>query len=424
LQFHILSFEGPDSYAQAGGIASRVTGLAQALADTGLETHLWFVGDPELPGHETRDFLQLHRWCQWISRYHTAGVYDGEEGKRADYAASLPPYLCQDMLLPHLLGGGQAAILAEEWHTVDAVLHLDWRLRQAGVRQQVTMFWNANNTFSFDRIDWGRLAQAAVITTVSRYMKHLMWGLGVNPLVIPNGLSAEVFVPPEPAAATAFRARLKGRTVVSKMARFDPDKRWLLTIDTVGAMKRAGWRPLLIARGGVEAHGAEVLSTARARGLRVVERALGEPGVPSLLHAVSGMDDADIVSLRSPVDPHSRQLLFHSSDAVLANSGREPFGLVGLETMAAGGLACTGCSGEDYAIAGHNALVLETDDPQEFVGLFGILRAHPCQERAIRRAALVTAQEYQWTEILRRVLLPRVHSLALPRFPLSARRVA
>jgi glycosyltransferase involved in cell wall biosynthesis len=189
-------------------------------------------------------------------------------------------------------------------------------------------------------------------------------------------------------------------------------------------MKRAGWRPLLIARGGVEAHGAEVLSTARARGLRVVERALHEPGVPSLLHAVSGMDDADIVSLGSPVDPQSRQLLFHSSDAVLANSGREPFGLVGLETMAAGGLACTGCSGEDYAIAGHNALVLETDDPQEFVGLFGILRAHPCQERAIRRAALVTAQEYQWTEILRRVLLPRVHSLALPPLPLSARRVA
>src|ERR671914_2243512 len=98
MQFHMLSLEGPDPYAQAGGIATRVSGLAQALADTGFETHLWFVGDPELPGHETCDFLQLHRWCQWISRYHPAGVYDGEEGKRADYAASLPPYLCQDVL--------------------------------------------------------------------------------------------------------------------------------------------------------------------------------------------------------------------------------------------------------------------------------------------------------------------------------------
>jgi hypothetical protein len=106
VQFHVLAFEGPDAYAQAGGIATRVTGLTQALATAGLDTHLWFVGDPELPGHETRDHLQLHRWCQWISRYHPGGVYDGEEGKHADYATSLPPYLCQEVLLPHLRQGG------------------------------------------------------------------------------------------------------------------------------------------------------------------------------------------------------------------------------------------------------------------------------------------------------------------------------
>jgi glycosyltransferase involved in cell wall biosynthesis len=414
MQFHILSFEGPDPYAQAGGIATRVSGLAQALADAGFETHLWFVGDPELPGHETRDFLQLHRWCQWISRYHPAGVYDGEEGKRADYAASLPPYLCQDVLLPHLFGGGQAAILAEEWHTVDAVLHLDWLLQQAGVRQQVTILWNANNTFAFERIDWGRLAQAAVITTVSRYMKHLMWGLGINPLVIPNGLAAEAFVPPAREAVAVFRSQLQERTVVSKIARWDPDKRWLLAIDTVGAMKQAGWQPLLIARGGVEAHGAEVLAMAAARGLRVVERAFPQPGMGGLLHAVTSVDDADIISLRSPVDPQSRQLLFRSSHAVLANSGREPFGLVGLETMAAGGVACTGCSGEDYAMPGCNALVLETTDPQEFLSLFGELRAHPAKERALRRAGRATARQYRWSEIVQRILVPRVHCLSAP----------
>ena len=92
MQVHILSFEGPDTYARAGGLATRVTGLAAALAAAGCETHLWFIGDPALPGHETRGRLRLHRWCQWISRYHPAGVYDGEEGKHADYAASLPPF--------------------------------------------------------------------------------------------------------------------------------------------------------------------------------------------------------------------------------------------------------------------------------------------------------------------------------------------
>ena len=110
----------------------------------------------------------MHRWCQWISHYHPAGVYDGEEGKRADYAASLPPFLLREVLLRHLQRGRGAVVLAEEWHTVDAVLHLDWLLRNAEVRDKVTIFWNANNTFSFDRIRWDRLAAAAVITTVSR----------------------------------------------------------------------------------------------------------------------------------------------------------------------------------------------------------------------------------------------------------------
>jgi len=180
VQFHILSFEGPDAYARAGGIASRVTGLSQTLAKAGFATHLWFVGDPAIPGHETYGQLHLHRWCQWISQYHPAGVYDGEEGKQDDYSASLPPFLLREVLLPHLRHGRHAVILAEEWHTVHAVLHLDLLLREAGVRQQVTILWNANNTFAFTRIDWQRLAAAAVITTVSRYMKHLMRGLGLT----------------------------------------------------------------------------------------------------------------------------------------------------------------------------------------------------------------------------------------------------
>jgi hypothetical protein len=114
MQFHILSFEGPDEYARAGGIASRITGLSQALAAAGFETHLWFVGDPYLPGHETHGQLRLHRWCQWISQHHPAGVYDGEEGKRADYAASLPPFLCREVLLPLRLGAiGQTTVQGE-----------------------------------------------------------------------------------------------------------------------------------------------------------------------------------------------------------------------------------------------------------------------------------------------------------------------
>lgn len=412
MQFHVLSFEGPDTYACAGGLASRITGLVHTLSEAGYETHLWFVGDPHLPGHEILDRLELHRWCQWISQYHPGGVYDGEQGKRADYAASLPPFLCQEVLLPYLQQGKRAVILAEEWHTVDAVLHLDWLLRNAGMRHQVTILWNANNTFAFEHINWGRLAEAAIITTVSRYMKHLMQDLGVNPLVIPNGLSADTLLPPEREVVATFRAQVRGRTVVSKVARWDPNKRWLLAIDTVGAMKRVGWQPLLIARGGVEPYGAEVLAAAAASGLRVIDRRLPKRGAGGLLHALEGLEGVDILNLCSPLDSESRLVLLHSSAAVLANSQHEPFGLVGLETMAAGGVACIGYTGEDYAVPGHNALALETNDPQEFLDLFGTLRVNPSLERALRRAGRATAQHYTWSQVIRRTLLPRLGLIA------------
>jgi len=409
VQFHILSFEGPDPYSRAGGLATRADGLSRTLADLGFDTHLWFVGDPSLPGHEENGQLHLHRWSQWISRYHPGGVYDGEWGKHEDYSRSLPPYLVEKVLLPAVRRGERAVVLAEEWHTVHSVMHLDWLLRCRGIRDRVTLLWNANNSFGFERIDWHRLAGAAVVTTVSRYMKHEMAPLGVEALVVPNGLPGDAFEPVPGAACAALRRRFRDRTVLFKMARWDPDKRWLGAVEIVAAMKQAGWRPLLIARGGAEAHGREVLHAMAAHGLRRIDRVWRTPGVDGIVDALRDVPpDVDVVNLLSHVDADARRLLFRSSDAVLANSGREPFGLVGLEAMAAGGLACTGCTGEDYALPGQNALVLETGEPEEFIGMFSALRAAPVRTRAIRQAARSTAKRFTWHAIVEHVLLPRV----------------
>jgi glycosyltransferase involved in cell wall biosynthesis len=408
MQFHVLSFEGPDPYARVGGLATRIEGLIETLAELGFETHLWFVGDPDQPGHEERGLLHLHRWAQWMSRYHPGGVYDGELGKTAEFARTLPPHMMREYLRPHLSDGGRAVILAEEWQTVDAVLCLDWLLRDAGVRDQASILWNANNTFGFERIRWDRLSEAAVITTVSRYMKHQMRSECSNALVIPNGLAADAFDPPDKPAVQELRRRFRSRTLLAKMARWDPDKRWLEAVETVAEMKRRDWRPLLIARGGTEPHGREVLARARARGLRVIDRTWTTPGVAGLLEALQDIDDADVVNLLSHVDPESRRTLFRGTAAVLANSEHEPFGLVGLETMAAGGVACTGCSGEDYAVAGQNALVLETGDPREFLALFERLRSNPAEASALRRSGRSTAQQYAWPAVTQRVLLPRI----------------
>ena len=408
MQFHILSFEGPDSYSRAGGLATRVDGLSETLASLGFETHLWFVGDPDLPGWEQHGQLHLHRWCQWVSRHHPAHVYDGELGKKAEYNASLPPFMLREVLLPHVQKGGRAVVLAEEWQTVDSVLNLHWLLRYQGVRDQVTMLWNANNTFGFEQIPWPELQAAARITTVSRYMKHRMSEWGVEASVIPNGLGFEAFDAPPRGAVAALRNHHRDRTVLSKMARWDPDKRWLETVSLLSEMKRQDWRPLLLARGGAEEHGEEVLRAAHAQGLNIVDREWAKPGSQGLMSAVRDVGDADIVNLRSHVDPEARRVLFRSSDAVMANSGHEPFGLVGLEAMAAGGITCTGCSGEDYAVPGQNALVLETGEPGEFMSLYSRLRGRADEMRRLRRAGQATARRYAWPNVAQSVLLPRV----------------
>ncbi len=421
MQCHLLSFEGPDAYARVGGLATRVEGLCEALTGLGFETHLWFVGDPALPGHERRGELHLHRWCQWLSRYHPAGVYDGDDAKRSDYAASLAPYLCRELLLPHLRAGGRSLVLAEEWQTAHAVLHLHGLLQHEGLRPQVRMLWNANNTFGFHRVPWAGLTGAALITTVSRYMKQRMQELAVEAVVIPNGLPPDAFDPPDRAVVAALRARFRGRALLAKMARWHPDKRWLETLEAIDEMKRERWRPLLLARGGSEPHGTDVLRAAAARGLTVVDRAWTQPGAQGLLEALEDTERADVVNLRSYVDPNARRALFRGVDAVLANSHHEPFGLVGLEAMASGGVACTGCSGEDYAVAGHNAIVLQTGEPRELLTHFGRLRAHPDEARELRRAGRTTARRYAWSRVVNRNLLPRVGVPEAPAPQLRAR---
>jgi glycosyltransferase involved in cell wall biosynthesis len=199
--------------------------------------------------------------------------------------------------------------------------------------------------------------------------------------------------------------------VLVKIARWDPDKAWLYAVEGVRELKRAGLRPLLVSRGGAEAHGAEVRAAARAAGLRWIDRS----GPASLPHALAGLHEADVVSLGFPLDSATCRVLYRAADAVLANSRFEPFGLVGLEAMAAGGVACVGLTGEDYTLPGRNALVLQTEDPHELVAVVERLRGHPEEEHALRATARRTAKTFAWSEVVSRVLLPRVELLRSPR---------
>lgn len=118
-------------------------------------------------------------------------MYDGEEGKLYDWNQSLPAWL-EEHLLPALMGTYRpVVVIGEEWHTSWSIVRLSRRAEAKGWGGHVRFFWNANNTFGFERVPWRELNETATITTVSRFMKQNMWRVGVDPHVIPNGIAAQ-----------------------------------------------------------------------------------------------------------------------------------------------------------------------------------------------------------------------------------------
>jgi glycosyltransferase involved in cell wall biosynthesis len=115
--------------------------------------------------------------------------------------------------------------------------------------------------------------------------------------------------------------------------------------------------------------------------------------------------DVDVINFTSFISDPMVLLVYAACDAVLANSGHEPFGLVGLEVMAAGGLAVTGSTGEDYADAYRNAIVLETSDPVELVTGLALLKERPKLAASMRRQGRATARTYVWEKVIDELLL-------------------
>lgn len=123
------------------------------------------------------------------------------------------------------------------------------------------------------------------------------------------------------------------------------------------------------------------------------------------VHAMSeAAREADILNLRFFISDDLKRALYASADAVLANSGHEPFGLVGLEVMGAGGIAVVGATGEDYAISLQNCISIETDDAEELAGAIRHLMAHPQWLAPIREEARRTANLFTWNRVIGNLL--------------------
>jgi glycosyltransferase involved in cell wall biosynthesis len=155
--------------------------------------------------------------------------------------------------------------------------------------------------------------------------------------------------------------------------------------------------------------GSGLQSSAGGRGLRSTEvhsaAALFDQ-LPTLLS-----DGYSVIDLRFAVSEDAAASLYEASDGVLANSVSEPFGLVGLEAMAAGGVVYTGGTGEDYAVSGRNAVVLETLDASEIADRSEELASDPRRVARIRRAARITARQFTW-DLVSAMLLEKAGQLA------------
>lgn len=411
VRFVTIAFEGPDPCSHAGGLAVRVTNLTAALAASGAAVDHFFIGDPRLPPTERRAGVTLHRNCQAItaspSGTELVPVYGEEERKIEDLCLTLPDSVAS-LVASDAAAGVSTVVLAEEWQTVWPLIAIHDRLVERGQRESVKLAWTANNRYGFERIDFGRLANAATIMTISRSMKQLMWGVGVNPLVVPNGLPDAAYAPVPEQAWTGLRAAVGPRPLLVKVGRWDPDKRWLMAIDAVARLRDRGDEAVLLARGwdggaGGAAHYDELRRFAAAQDLAwTVCSHVAELGPATHLGPSRG---AGVVEIAAPIDGAPLRTLYRAADAVLANSGFEPFGLVGLEAMAAAGIVITGSTGEEYVSPYRNGFALDTAESHEIVRCLDWLARDTRRAPALRAAARETALGYRWLSISERLFL-------------------
>ena len=396
----ILSFEGPDRYALIGGLGTRVTQLARALGAAGHDVQLFFVGDPNAePVEATDPGVTLRRWSQHISRTHARNAYDGEPAKVHDWETSLPGWIVDELVTPARERGERVLVICEEWQTANVAIAIDRTARERGVRSALTLMWNANNTYGFEKIHWPTLMRAAAVTAVSKYMKFELAQWGVFALVIPNGIDPALLRGADRDQTAALRAAFGERPTYVKVGRFDPDKNWLQAVDAIAELHAEGIDARLVVRGGKEPYGDVVMGRARDRHL-AVERLAYEGSDWAEFARLLTVVEAPIVHVRAFLDESTLYALYAAADAVLANSGKEPFGLVGLEVMAAGGIAVCGATGEEYAEPFVNAIVCDTADGRELATYLKALFNDPPLARSLRANGAETATRYTWDNAL------------------------
>jgi glycosyltransferase involved in cell wall biosynthesis len=400
IEFVVLSFEGPDLYSLVGGLGVRVTELTRMMSEMGYSTRLFFVGDPEEPDYQVENGrLHFHRWSRWLSRRYPEGVYHGEVAKVEDYQKSLPEYLVSKVIATNAEAGVLTVVLGEDWHTAGAMSRTAELLQQEGLADNALLFWNANNVFGFEAIDFTRLAKATQLLTISRYMKERMKSLDLKTQVIGNGIPPRFWSRVDKSTGAELK-EIFPDVLLTKIGRYHSDKRWLMAVESMKCLQEMGLSPTMLVRGGRESHGQVVRDKATELGLKWARLSPPSSDRQTVLDTLNEHKGADILELDFFVPEKLLRTLYWTSNAVLANSSHEPFGLVGLEVMACGGVAVTGSTGEEYVHHFHNGITLSSDDPREIAVYVRELAARPETSRDLRRHGKITAKRFSWETVV------------------------
>ncbi len=106
---------------------------------------------------------------------------------------------------PRTRAGEHVLVICEEWQTANVAIAIDRLARERNVRGALTLMWNANNTYGFEKVHWPTLTRAAAVTCVSKYMKFELAQWNVHALVIPNGIDEALLVGADAEQTAAFR---------------------------------------------------------------------------------------------------------------------------------------------------------------------------------------------------------------------------
>jgi glycosyltransferase involved in cell wall biosynthesis len=416
--FVVLCFEGPDDYSMAGGLGDRINHLTNSLADIGFVVHHMFIGDPWMDGVELRKDgrLILHRWCQWISEIHRGGVYDGERWKFDDFTKSAPPFVVQDLVHPAVSAGKQVVILGEEWQTANAICCIHDLLHMYRLRDKVKMFWNANEIYGFEQVDWRYLSRATTITVVREHMKQILLNIGINPAVIPNGIPEALLEEGDQDSVSQIRKMAGTDVVFSKVSRWRQDRGWKAAVDAIYKLNKVGESASLLACVGTEADRKRIAHQLVSYGIGIKGinldmnykksspvAALEDEWAPYSEDLSMGGKKANVFNFAFPVPLPFLSELYRASDVVLANSDHDPFAL-DMEAMAAEAIVFVGRKAQGHIKHMYNAVVLDKYTADEILFYTSYLRMHPEKREMIRVAARETAKQHTWKEVVKKLL--------------------